>query len=112
MTSDRKTGMEGVAEETGITPAKITNPTGELPRNWGRSKTSRRYVRRVQSVRRILGVDIEPCPDCGGAVRIIACIEDQLVIEKILAHLDAKAAEPEASRRPSCRAPPRRRLFD
>jgi hypothetical protein len=34
------------------------------------------------------------------------------VIEKILAHLDAKGAEPEASLRPPCRAPPRRGLFD
>ena len=33
------------------------------------------------------------------------------VIEKILAHLDAKAPEPEATRRPPCRAPPQRGLF-
>ena len=39
-------------------------------------------------------------------------IEDPVVIEKILAHLDAKAPEPEATRRPPCRAPPQRGLFD
>jgi len=44
--------------------------------------------------------------------RIIACIEDPAVIEKILAHLDAKVAEPDAPPRPPCRAPPQRRLFD
>ncbi len=43
-----------------------------------------------------VGIDIETCPACGGAMRIIACIEDPEVIEKILAHLDAKVAEPEA----------------
>ena len=55
---------------------------------------------------------IAACPACGGAVRIIACIEDAEVIEKILTHLDAKAAEPESSWPPPCRAPPQRRLFD
>jgi hypothetical protein len=34
----------------------------------------------------VLGIDIETCPVCGGATRIIACIEDPAVIEKILAH--------------------------
>ena len=45
---------------------------------------------------------------CGGAVRIIACFEDAEVIEQILTHLDTKAVEPEAPRRPPCRAPPQR----
>jgi len=45
-------------------------------------------------------------------MRIIACIEDPDVIEKIPAHLDEKVAEPDASRRPPCRAPPQRGLFD
>ncbi|EAR22701.1 putative transposase [Nitrococcus mobilis Nb-231] len=54
----------------------------------------------------------ETCPTCGGAMRIIACIEDPEIIEKILAHLDAHVTEPEATRRPPCRAPPQRGLFD
>jgi hypothetical protein len=54
----------------------------------------------------------ETCPACGGAMRIIACIEDPAVIEKILTHLDAKGAEPDAPRRPPCRGPPARGLFD
>jgi len=45
-------------------------------------------------------------------VRIIACIEDPDVIEKILAHLDAKGAESEATLRPPSRASPQRGLFD
>jgi hypothetical protein len=43
---------------------------------------------------------------CGGAVRIIACIEASAVTEKIVTHLDAKALKPEASMRPPGRAPP------
>jgi hypothetical protein len=66
----------------------------------------------AQRLKRVFGIDIETCPACGGAVRIIACIEDPVVIEKILAHLDAKASEPEAPQRPPCRAPPQRGLFE
>ncbi len=66
----------------------------------------------AQRLKRVYGIDIETCPACGGAMRIIACIEDSDVIEKILTHLDAKAPEPEATRRPPCRAPPQQGLFD
>lgn len=66
----------------------------------------------AQRLKRAFGIDIETCPACGGAVRIIACIEDPEVIAKILSHLDAKAGRAEAARRPPCRAPPRTRLFD
>ncbi len=44
-----------------------------------------------QRLKRVFGIDIETCPARGGAVRIIACIEDAEVIEKILTHLEAKA---------------------
>jgi hypothetical protein len=50
----------------------------------------------AQRLKRVFGIDIETCPACGGAVRIIACIEDPVVIEKILTHLDAKATAAEA----------------
>jgi len=49
----------------------------------------------------VFNVDIETCRECGGAVRIIACIDDPVVIEKILTHLW-----------PRCRAPPQAGLFD
>jgi hypothetical protein len=60
----------------------------------------------AQRLKRVFGIDIETCPACGGAMRIIACIEDPVVIEKIFAHLDAEVAEPEAPRRP----PPERKV--
>ena len=66
----------------------------------------------MQRLKRVFGIDIETCPACGGAVRIIACIEDAAVIEKILTHLDEKDAAAEASRQPRCRAPPQAGLFD
>jgi hypothetical protein len=63
----------------------------------------------AQRLKRVFKIDIETCPACGGAMRIIACIEDPLVIEKILAHLDAKAAAAQAARPPPSRAPPEAR---
>jgi len=66
----------------------------------------------AQRLKRVFNIDIEPCPAFGGAVRITACLAGSKVIEKILTHLDAKGAEPKASRRPPCRAPPQTRLFE
>lgn len=67
----------------------------------------------AQRLKRVFGIDIETCPACGGgANRIIASIEDPDVIEKILAHLDAKTAECKATQRPPSRAPPQPGLFD
>ena len=48
----------------------------------------------AQRLTRVFGIDIETCPGCGGALRIIACIEERDVIDKILAHLDARSAQP------------------
>jgi len=66
----------------------------------------------AQRLKRVFGIDVEVCPVCGGAMRIIACIEDPDVIERILSHLDAKASEYPDTRLPPCRAPPQRGLFD
>ena len=66
----------------------------------------------AQRLKRVFGMDIAICPACGGAVRILARIEDPVVIEKILAHRDAKAAEPQALMRPPSRGPLQRGLFD
>ncbi len=66
----------------------------------------------AQRLKPVFGIDIEICSASGGAMRIIAFIEDSDVIEKILAHLGAKAPESEGARRPLRRAPPQRGLFD
>ena len=63
----------------------------------------------AQRLKRVFGIDIQTCAVCGGAMRIITCIEDAVVIEKILAHLEAKTAAAQPSRPPPCRAPPARR---
>ena len=49
---------------------------------------------------------METCTACGGAMRIIACIEDPAVIKAILAHLADKARPVRAARLPPAHAPP------
>jgi hypothetical protein len=67
---------------------------------------------KAQRLKRVFGIDIEICPACGGALRIIACTEDPAVIKKILAHLDTKDACPQPARLPPSRGPPQVGLFD
>ena len=59
----------------------------------------------AQRLKRVFGIGIETCPACGGAVRIIASIEDPVVIGKILAHVGATAPVREVVRLPGSRAP-------
>ena len=66
----------------------------------------------AQRLKRVFHIDIETCSQCGGMAKIIACIEDPAVIEKILTHLNKKAAGVEPARLPESRAPPQAVLFD
>ena len=60
----------------------------------------------AQRLKRVFKLDIETCRHCGGAVKVIACIEDPVVIKQILAHLERRAQQPPA-KAPTARAPPR-----
>jgi hypothetical protein len=48
----------------------------------------------AQRLKRVFNIDVLICPKCGGDAKMIACIEDQAVIDKILQHLQAKNALP------------------
>ena len=61
--------------------------------------------------RRVFKIDIKTCSKCSGAVKVIACIEDPVIIDKILTHLNEKAPPVEAPL-PKSRAPPLAVLFD
>ncbi len=65
----------------------------------------------AQRLKRVFNIDVEICDQCGGAVKEIACIEDPVVIKKILDHLDKKAPT-EQGRLPQSRAPPHASLFN
>ena len=41
----------------------------------------------AQRLKRVFSIDIETCEKCGGKMKVIACIEDPDVIEKILKHI-------------------------
>ena len=58
----------------------------------------------AQRLKRVFNIDIETCDKCGSDIRIIASIEDPVVIRQILNHLDVKVTH--ADLLPQCRAPP------
>ena len=62
----------------------------------------------AQRLKRVFNIDIEVCGRCGGTVRVIACIEDQDVIDRILAHLQRMEQETPTPPllMPPTRAPP------
>ena len=46
----------------------------------------------AQRLKRVFHIDIETCPECGGKLRVIACIEDPPLIAKILDHVRRREA--------------------
>jgi hypothetical protein len=74
------------------------------------SEKSRASMNWAQRLKRVFDIDVEICDQCGGTVKVGACIEDLVVIKKILDHLDKKVPGSEQSRLPESRAPPRVRL--
>jgi len=71
-------------------------------------RASMTWARRLK---RVFNIDVEICNECGGDVRIIANIEDPIVIGKILTHLDGKASSGVTALLPECRAPPQASLL-
>lgn len=65
----------------------------------------------AQRLKRVFNIEIETCKACGGAMKLIACIEDPDVIKKILTHLEHNAATKESRPLPESRAPPQVDLF-
>jgi hypothetical protein len=66
----------------------------------------------MQRLKRVFNIDVETCEKCKGPVKIIACVEDPAVIEKILKHLREKAVTSNTVKLPPERAPPQIGLFD
>jgi len=60
----------------------------------------------AQRLKRVFGIDVESCVRCGSAVRVIASIEEPVLIERILAHLRGKGENSEASLGPPSTRPP------
>ncbi|HBX9245574.1 TPA: transposase, partial [Klebsiella pneumoniae] len=60
----------------------------------------------AQRLKRVFNIDIETCSGCGDAMKVIACIEDPIVIKQILDHLKHKAETSGTRALPESRAPP------
>ncbi len=72
----------------------------------------------AQRLKRVFNIDVETCNECGGAVKVIACIEDPVVIQKILSYLkrqdsgqNSNSNKSQISLLPDERAPPFDSLF-
>lgn len=65
----------------------------------------------AQRLKRVFNIEVETCRVCGGAAKVIASIEDPVVIKKILMHLEEKALARAALLLPESRAPPQSSLF-
>ncbi len=46
----------------------------------------------AQRLKRVFKLDLTSCAGCGGQVRVLACLEDPLVIGKILGHRETQQA--------------------
>jgi hypothetical protein len=49
----------------------------------------------AQRLKRVFAIDIESCPDCGGKLRVIACIEAPPLIRRILEHVRCRETLPD-----------------
>lgn len=69
----------------------------------------------AQRLKRVFNIDIQICRECEGGVKVIACIEDPVVIKQILDHLKHRAEACDPRELPESRAPPaglQQGLFD
>ena len=46
---------------------------------------------RAQRLKQVFNIYVKTCRVCGGAAKVIACIEDPAVISKILKHLQEQS---------------------
>jgi hypothetical protein len=60
----------------------------------------------AQRLKRVFGIEIERCDECGGTVKIIASIEKPEVIAAILEHLALERSADSQPRLPAARGPP------
>jgi len=66
-------------------------------------------MRWAARLKRVFAIEIERCQRCGGTLRVIASIEDEGVIQRILAHLGR--ADESLDRSHPSRAPPQGELL-
>ena len=96
-----------------LTPAKRGKGSQQVADEQGEKTPAQRHVAMTwaQRLKRVFGIDVETCRVCGGTARVIACIEDPVVIKTILLYIDAQVPKPGEFVLPDSRAPPQASLF-
>ena len=90
-----------------VTPAKRGKGRASQENENRTPEQRHRAMTWAQRLKRVFNIDVSTCEKCGGDARVIACIEEQAVIDKILAHLTKKGAlPPPLELLPVARAPP------
>jgi ribosomal protein S27E len=96
-----------------ITPALRNKTKQALPTGQEKKRAQKHQsMTWAQRLKRVFNIDIKTCEQCGGAVKVIASIEDPLVVQKILSHLNTKNDEVVELLPPQSRAPPQISLFE
>lgn len=67
-----------------------------------------RAMNGAQRRKRVFSIDVTTCVHCGGAVRIVASVEEPTAIRAILDHFEKHRALAQAHYRPAARALPDR----
>jgi hypothetical protein len=92
-----------------VTPAKRGkgNSSKTTPEAQERARGNRcATMTLAQRLKRVFHIDVETCGACGGTLRFIACIDDPVIIEKILSHLNKKTSFIDTNLLPESWAPP------
>ena len=88
-----------------ITQEKKAKPRTTEDKGDKTVKGKRHSMTWAQRLKRVFNIDVETCESCQGQAKVIACIEDPVVIKKILDHLKSKEEKAEG-KLPQVRAPP------
>ena len=76
--------------------SRRTRGPGRVQLKGATTECRHRALTWMQRLKRVFKIDIEICRRCGGTLKITSCIEDAVVIARVLEHLDRKAV-PELS---------------
>jgi hypothetical protein len=91
----------GRRHDAAVEPADAS--ANDAPRS---PEEKRRSMSWAQRLKRVFSIDVTTCVHCGGAVRIVASIEEPIAIRAILAHFEKHGALEQAHYQPAARAPP------
>jgi hypothetical protein len=96
-----------------VTPARRGKSNWKVAADQDEKTPAQRHVAMTwaQRLKRVFNIDVETCRACGGSAKVIACIEDPVIIRKILNHLQEKSSLVSGVQLPDCRAPPQASLF-